>query len=780
MANYRNKKKNRKRTILQVLGGLVILAALMLVAGIGLFIYYAAHAPAFNESSLRDQLPTKIYDKNNNLVTTLYTGQKREEVKFADIPDQMRDAVLATEDNRFYEHGALDYKRLTGAIFKNVTGGFGSQGASTLTQQVIKRSFLTDKKSIERKAQEAYLSYRLEQEYSKNEIFEMYMNKIYYSDGIYGVKTAANYYFGKDLKDLSLAESAYLAGLPQVPNTYNIYDHPEAAEKRKDTVLYLMNRHGRITKAQMEKAQNEDLTKNLVQRTAAQRQNIEQNDDTYAAYVNVIKSEIKKNKEFKGKSMSDILSSGLKIYTNMDVNAQKTLVSSVNNFAGYKNKDQEAAATILDTQTGGLVAISGGRNYQDVIDRNLATDAHAVGSTIKPILSYGPVIENLQWATDHKLQDESEYVIDGTTFRNYDTSSHGIVSMREALRKSYNIPALKTFQSVQQADSSASYDFAKKLGLNYPSKTLGPAEALGGGASEFSTAQMAAAFSAFGNNGDYNEMNAIRKIVTQDDETIKFSHESHQAMKDYTAFMTTNMMKDVFSATGTAPEAAITGLNMAGKTGTATYADETYTQYNLPDNAAKDVWVNGFTPQYSMSVWMGFNKVAEGGANSFNGHIEQAMPQTLLHSVMQSISPIDGKDFTRPSSVTQEGTEYRVTNAPTDTTTTSSPTTEAARESNSRAASAARDALNKATQSERTIENATTEQSTTERSTTERTTTERVTTEAATTESSQSASEQAAKSLEEASAKAAADLKAASDKAAADLKAAAEKAAQNQ
>lgn len=168
MATTKTKKRNVKKTILQILGGLVIAFAAVMVLAIGLFIYYAWKAPSFNEASLRDQLPTKIYDKNNQLATVLYMGQRREEVKFADIPDQMRNAVLATEDNRFYEHGAIDFKRLTGAVFKNITGGFGSQGASTLTQQVVKRSFLTDKKSIERKAQEAYLSYRLEQEYDKN------------------------------------------------------------------------------------------------------------------------------------------------------------------------------------------------------------------------------------------------------------------------------------------------------------------------------------------------------------------------------------------------------------------------------------------------------------------------------------------------------------------------------------------------------------------------------------------------------------------------------------
>ncbi|MGV2875265.1 transglycosylase domain-containing protein [Macrococcus capreoli] len=655
------KKRSLKRTILQVLGGLFALGTLLVVLAMCLFLYYAYKAPKFNESALRDQLPTKIYDKDNNLVTVLYNGQKRENVKFADIPDKMRNAVLATEDNRFYEHGALDFKRLTGAIFKNFTGGFGAQGASTLTQQVVKRSFLTDQKSIERKAQEAYLSYRLEQEYDKNQIFEMYMNKIYYSDGIYGVKTAARYYFNKDLNQLSLAETAYLAGLPQVPNSYNLYDHPEAAEKRKDTVLYLMNRHNRITKAEMEQAQSEDLTKNLVPRTAAQRQNIEENDPKYASYVNVIKQELKNNKEFEDKSLSDVLTSGLKIYTNMDNNAQISLQNNVDNMAIYKNKYQQAASTIVDTQTGALVAISGGRNYKDVVDRNLATDVHPVGSTIKPFLSYGPIVENEKWSTNHRIQDESAYDINGIKFKNYDTQNHGVVTMRDAIRRSFNIPALKIFQEVKNtAGHEASYNFAKNVGLEYQSKDLGPAEALGGASSEFSPLQMASAFSAFGNGGTYNKAHAIRKVVTQDDETIQFETVSEKAMEDYTAYIITDMLKGTFEPLGTAYGSSIPGLNLAAKTGTGTYADETYIKYNLPDNAAKDVWIVGYSPRYTMSVWMGFTKMAEGGANSFVGAEEQSLPKYLFKQVMGEISPIDGQDFKMPDSVEKFGNVVRV------------------------------------------------------------------------------------------------------------------------
>lgn len=672
------KKRNIKRTIIKVFGILVLAFLAMVIIGVLVFAYYAWKAPAFNESALKDQLPTKIYDKNNKLVTTLYMGQKREHVKFDDVPDQMKDAVLATEDNRFYDHGALDYKRLSGAVMKNFTGGFGSQGASTLTQQVVKRSFLTDKKSIERKAQEAYLSYRLEQEYSKDEIFEMYLNKIYYSDGIYGSQTAAKYYFNKKLKDLNLAETAYLAGLPQVPNQYNIYDNPEAAEKRKDTVLYLMERHGRITKKEMKEAQDTPIDKNLVKRTVEERNDAmtDTPDNEYASYINYVKQEITQNKAFKGQSLNDIMTSGLKIYTNMDKDVQKTLQESVDNGTFYKNKDQITGSSIVDTKTGKLVGISGGKDYKDVVDRNQATDVHPTGSSLKPILAYGPAIENMQYATNHKFQDESEYNINGSIFKNYDGQGHGSVTMADALARSYNIPALKSWQETNQnAGEKAVKDFASKVNLNYKDE-IGPSEVLGGSQSEFSPTQLASAFATMGNGGTYNEAKSIRKVVTQDDETIKFSSESHKAMEDYTAYMLTEMLKGTFQAYGSAYGYGINGVNVAAKTGTGTYGDEVYTEYQLPENAAKDVWITGYTPQYTMSVWMGFNKVKEYGENSFLGHDEQIKPQILFNEVMSEISNYDGADFERPDSVTGSGKSLSVAgNEDNKTTSSSAPNT---------------------------------------------------------------------------------------------------------
>ncbi|MGV3243951.1 transglycosylase domain-containing protein [Staphylococcus sp. 11261D007BR] len=665
------KKRNIKRTIIKVISFIVLAFVILALLGILLFAYYAWKAPAFNESKLQDPSPAKIYDKDDQLVKMLDNGARREHVNLDEVPDTMKDAVLATEDNRFYDHGALDYKRLFGAVLKNVTGGFGSQGASTLTQQVVKRTFLTDQKSIERKAQEAYLSYRLEQEYSKDEIFEMYLNKIYYSDGVYGVKAAAKYYFDKDLKDLNLAESAYLAGLPQVPNTYNVYDHPEEAEKRKDTVLYLMNYHNRITDAEMKEAQDTPITTNLVDRTADERE-VKPDDSTaqYDSYVNFVKQELMNNPEFENKNLADVLNSGIKIYTNMDKDAQDTLQNRIDNGSYYKNDDQLVGSTIVDSESGGLAAISGGRNYKDVVERNQATDAHPTGSTLKPFLAYGPAIDNLQWATNHSIQDEESYSIDGAVFRNYDQESHGTVTIYDALRQSFNIPALKTWQQVkEQAGNNAPTDFAAKVGLDYENTDIGPSEVLGGSSSEFSPTQLASAYASFANGGTYNNAHSIRKVVEQNGNTVEFEHTSRKAMNDYTAYMITKILEGTFDAYGSAYGNDVSGANVAAKTGTGTYGAETYQQYSLPDSAAKDVWIAGYSPKYTMSVWMGFSQVKEYGENSFVGSSEQKLPQYLFKDVMTDINAGDGSDFTRPDSVGGSDKSLYVSQAPDNNTT---------------------------------------------------------------------------------------------------------------
>src|SRR5699024_1684407 len=335
--NKRSKKSLSKQILLY--GSLLFIT--FLVVGALIFAYFASTAPAFSMEKLKDPVPSRVFDQNDELVTTIYQGVEREYINIEDTPEIVTDAVLAVEDNRFYEHGAIDFKRLASAVVSNVTRGFGSQGASTITQQVVKRAFLTEEKTIKRKAQEAYLSYRLEQEYSKDDILEMYLNKIYYSDGIYGVRTASLYYFDKELEDLNLNEAAYLAGLSNLPNVYNLYVDAESGNKRANQVLSLMLHHGRITEDEYNEAVNTDLTANLIARSEEERASTEPKDPEFAAYVNIIKTQLEESDEFNNIEISELLSSGIDIYTNMDANIQRTLQNTVDDkefFYGDKFK----------------------------------------------------------------------------------------------------------------------------------------------------------------------------------------------------------------------------------------------------------------------------------------------------------------------------------------------------------------------------------------------------------------------------------------------------------
>ena len=676
-SEQKKQSKSKSSIIKKVFLYGALLALIGLVIGAVLFAYYASQAPAFSDEKLKDPVPAEIYDQNDELVTTLFQGQKREYVSIEDVPAHVSDAVLAIEDNRFYDHGAIDFIRLGGAVISNFTDGFASQGASTITQQVVKRAFLTEEQTIERKAQEAYLSYRLEQEYSKDDILEMYLNKIYYSDGIYGIRTASLYYFDKELADLNIAESAYLAGLSNLPNVYNLYMDPEAAKSRTDTVLYLMLEHERITQEEYDEAMNIDITENLVPRDESERFSTEQEDPEYASYINYIKTELQSHDEFRNRDISEVLSSGIQIYTNMDSNVQSYLQNMTNNRNYYYNDkfqsdDFNIASTILDTSTGGLVAISGGRDYQEVVDQNLALVQHNVGSTMKPFLAYGPAIEHMEWATNQTIQDEQSYTpkdSPNNTVYNYDNQGHGNVTMRDALRQSFNVPAVKAFEAVQEeAGYNAPAEFAAEVGLDYSTKNEGDYtvsfnDVLGGGESRFSPLQMAQAYATLGNNGEFNEAQSIRYIVTAEGDKIEFDNETREAMEDSTAFMLTDMLKDTFENQGSADYIQMNGLNIAAKTGTTSLDTSILEESNLPSNSAKDAWIVGYTPEYTMSVWTGFDNASAGYSEDklFVGTDEHITPQWFFRDIMQYISTFNGQDFEQPDSVEQiNGNEFRV------------------------------------------------------------------------------------------------------------------------
>lgn len=628
------KKKNGGNIIKKVILGIVVLGIAMLIGGAGLFAFYASSAPDLDESLLKDPLTSHIADRNGN-VFMKFGAENREFVPYDQIPEQMEAAVLATEDVRFYKHHGMDFWRLGGAVLANFKSGFGSQGASTLTQQVIKNSFLSDEKTLKRKAQEAWLAFKLEREYDKEQIFEMYFNKILMSGNIYGIGTAAKEFYGKDLDELELHEMALLAGMPQSPNGYNPFKNPERAEKRRNTVLSLMYKHGKITKDEMEKAKAIPVTKTLLPEDQRQQNK----DSKYLAYVDIVLDELE------AEGMMDILAEGVTIQTSLDPKAQQSVEKAINNASIYESEEMQAGMTVLDTKTGEIVAIGGGRNFTG---RNLnfasGDNLRQPGSVIKPILSYGPIIENESWSTAHIVVDEP-YKYKGTdiSIRNVDGKYLGPITAREALYRSRNIPAVKVFEEV---GTKRAREFAGKLGLEYGDMTS--TLAIGGGDAEFSTIQMAGAYAPFGNGGIYTKPHAVKKIVYRDGSERNLAPDPKTVMKDSTAYMVTDILRDVITY-GTGKTAGVSGLDMAGKTGTTNYDSKTMQEKGMKSTDVPDSWFTGYTTEYTISAWGGYKDFKTPITTYDKGRY---VPQILFRTVMTDL--VAGKNtphFKKPSSV---------------------------------------------------------------------------------------------------------------------------------
>lgn len=642
-ANKKNPKEKGKKAsagtwIKRIVLAVVLLGFAGLLFGAGLFAVYASSAPELDEELLRDPISPTFLAADGETEIPYFTAQDRLYVEYEDIPKAMEDAILATEDNRFYEHSGIDIIRLGGAVIANVTDGFGSQGASTITQQVIKNSFLKNEKTLKRKAQEAYLAYQLEKEYTKEEIFEMYFNKILMSGNIYGFGTAAENFYGKTLEELELHQMALLAGMPQSPNRYNPFNNPEAAEQRRNIVLSLMEQHGRITTEQKEQAQAQSVTDSLL----PEEERKKQPSGEYTAFMEMVVQELE---TLEGEYALD---EGLTIHTTLEPNVQKVVNETMASDLFF-NEEVESGLTVVDTKTGAIRAVGAARDYSGDVRRNYATESDRhIGSTIKPLVAFGPGIEYEGWSTGQTVVDEPYQYEDGQEVRNVDGAYQGPLTIREALYRSRNIPAVKALGEVGYENAK---EFTQKLGLDFGE--LYESSALG--SHSVSTVELAGAFAAFGNEGIYTKPHTITKIVYRDgvtEETVK--PDSVPAMKDSTAYMVTDMLRDVVDTTlagSSGKEAAISGLDLAGKTGTTNYTAEELQDYGLSSSNAPDIWFAGYTSNYSISVWSGYPTKAQGIDTSTN---ERLLAQRLFKNVMSQISPpSETANFEKPESVVE-------------------------------------------------------------------------------------------------------------------------------
>jgi penicillin-binding protein 1A len=633
------RQKKPSRFLKKLFIGLLIFSFLCF-AIVGISVYaFIQDAPELNTAKLADPLSSKFYDKDGQLVHE-YGTEHRTKISYEQIPKQLEEAILATEDNRFYDHQGVDLLRTAKAIFVNITGEFGSQGASTITQQVIKNSFLTPEKTIKRKVQEWYLAYKLEQQYSKQEILEMYVNKINLGNRSYGVAAAAENYYGleiKNLNQLTLPQAAMMAGLTQSPNNYDPSksENHQAATKRRNIVLTLMNKHGYISNGEMEAAKQVPVTEGIVEEIA-------RNGMPYEAFLDAAVKEV----EAQLKDV-DITKDGLKIYLTLDPKAQKLADSILaGELVAYPNERFQTAFAFMDSKTGEIRAIGSGRNEAKTTFRghNLVTELkRQPGSTFKPIFDYGPAIEYLKWSTYHQIEDAPYQYSTGDPIRNAYTNYRGMMSIREALIESRNIPALKTLESVGLDKAKA---FSEALGITYPNGKVYESFSIGSNA--VSPIELAGAYGAFANEGNYTKPHFVTKVEFPDGKVIEFKPKAERVMQDYTAYMVTDMLRGVINApNGTGKLAAIPGVDLAGKTGTTNFDAKVMSKFGYPQDATSDSWFAGYTTNYTMTVWTGY---AQNGTGNYLTAEDSRIAHNIFKTMMQTYAEESGR-FVQPDSV---------------------------------------------------------------------------------------------------------------------------------
>ncbi|HET1116215.1 TPA: PBP1A family penicillin-binding protein [Streptococcus pneumoniae] len=598
-----------KPTILRLIKYLSIsflsLVIAAIVLGGGVFFYYVSKAPSLSESKLVATTSSKIYDNKNQLIADL-GSERRVNAQANDIPTDLVKAIVSIEDHRFFDHRGIDTIRILGAFLRNLQSN-SLQGGSTLTQQLIKLTYFstsTSDQTISRKAQEAWLAIQLEQKATKQEILTYYINKVYMSNGNYGMQTAAQNYYGKDLNNLSLPQLALLAGMPQAPNQYDPYSHPEAVQDRRNLVLSEMKNQGYISAEQYEKAVNTPITDGLQSLKSA---------SNYPAYMdNYLKEVINQVEEETG---YNLLTTGMDVYTNVDQEAQKHLwdIYNTDEYVAYPDDELQVASTIVDVSNGKVIAQLGARHQSSNVSFgiNQAVETNRDwGSTMKPITDYAPALEYGVYDSTATIVHDEPYNYPGTNtpVYNWDRGYFGNITLQYALQQSRNVPAVETLNKV---GLNRAKTFLNGLGIDYPS--IHYSNAISSNTTESdkkygaSSEKMAAAYAAFANGGTYYKPMYIHKVVFSDGSEKEFSNVGTRAMKETTAYMMTDMMKTVLSY-GTGRNAYLAWLPQAGKTGTSNYTDEEIENHiKTSQFVAPDELFAGYTRKYSMAVWTGYS-----------------------------------------------------------------------------------------------------------------------------------------------------------------------------
>ena len=625
----------------------LFITAVML--GGGIFLYYVSKAPALSESKLVATTSSKIFDSKNELIADL-GSERRVNAQANEIPTDLVKAIVSIEDHRFFDHRGVDTIRIIGAFLRNLQNN-SLQGGSTLTQQLIKLTYFstsTSDQTISRKAQEAWLAVQLEQKATKQEILTYYVNKVYMSNGNYGMQTAAQNYYGKDLRELSLPQLALLAGMPQAPNQYDPYSHPEAALDRRNLVLSEMKGQGYISAEQYEKAINTPITDGLQSLKSV---------NSYPAYMdNYLKEVIDQVEQETG---YNLLTTGMDVYTNVDQEAQKHLWDIYNSdqYVSYPDDDLQVASTVVDVANGKVIAQLGARHQASNVSfgTNQAVETNRDwGSTMKPITDYAPAIEYGVYDSTATMVNDIPYNYPGTStpVYNWDRAYFGNITLQYALQQSRNVPAVETLNKVG-LDRAKS--FLNGLGIDYPS--IHYSNAISSNTTESSkqygasSEKMATAYAAFANGGIYHKPMYINKVVFSDGSEKEFSDPGTRAMKETTAYMMTEMMKTVLTY-GIGRGAYLPWLAQAGKTGTSNYTDDEIEKHiKNTGYVAPDEMFVGYTRKYSMAVWTGYsNRLTPIVGDGF--YVAAKVYRSMISYLSENNQP---EDWTMPDGLFRNG-----------------------------------------------------------------------------------------------------------------------------
>ena len=527
-----------------------------------------------------------IYDKDGNYVTTLVGRENRTVIDTSSLPHHVADAFLAAEDLRFYKHPGFDVTRMVGALLSNVRSGGFDQGASTITQQLVKLSHLSSQKTIARKLEEIWLAFQLEQLYTKEQILDRYLNYIYFGQGAYGIQAAAQVTFGVDAAELTPAQAAALAAAIKAPSAYSIQSSPENNKERREYILAVMLEEGMLTPAEYDAALQEELTP---KKSAALQ-------TEYGWFVDAVLDEAELQLDV---SAEMLLAGGYRIDTTLDPAMQQVMDKQFENASVFPANAKDgtpvqAAAAAVDNATGAVRAIVGGRSYETRRGLNRATHLRRQpGSALKPLAVYAPAIEYAGWTAASVILDEP------TQFGSYSPKNagnayYGNVTLRAALKNSLNIPAVKVIESIGVGTARR---YLTAVGIELDDRDWNLSLALGSMTYGASPVQMAAAYAPFANGGTFHAPYFIEKITDRNGQVIYQHHDSGtRVLSAQNAYLLTDLMRTVISS-GTGTRLNSAGVQVAGKTGTV----------NMVGGGNRDAWMSAYTADLSVSVWMGYD-----------------------------------------------------------------------------------------------------------------------------------------------------------------------------